>query len=88
MHENLRHKKMKTDFVELVVTCGSWQEAQAIADSLLEKKLVSGVEILEIRDDFGHIDKVKLLAITSSNNFARVEKLVTKHSRSPKLITN
>jgi uncharacterized protein involved in tolerance to divalent cations len=79
---------MKTDFVELVVTCGSWQEAQAIADSLLEKNLVNSVEILEIRGDFGHIDRVKLLATTTTNDFAKVEKLVTKLTRSPKLITN
>ena len=79
---------MKPDFVELVVSCGSWQEAQSIADILLEKSLVDGVEILEIWDHFGHIDKVKLLATTSIDNFAKVEKLVTKHSRSPKLIMN
>jgi uncharacterized protein involved in tolerance to divalent cations len=79
---------MKTNFVELVLTCGSWQEAQRIADSLLEKSLVNSVEILEVRDNLGHIEKVKLLAETTTDKFSKVEKLVTQLSRPAKLITN
>jgi uncharacterized protein involved in tolerance to divalent cations len=44
-------------FVELVLTCGSWQEAQKIADQLLEQKLISSAEFLKA-------DGIKLLMTT------------------------
>jgi len=40
---------MNSHLVELVLTCSSWQEAQRIADALLEKRLVTSVETFEIR---------------------------------------
>ena len=35
--------------VELFLTCGSWREAQKIADVLLKKKLVACVEFVEVK---------------------------------------
>lgn len=78
------NKFMKTDFVELVLTCGSWQEAQAIADSLLQKKLVACAEFMDIKSKFhweGRIDEtkeVKLIMETISDHFEKVEKEVAK----------
>lgn len=75
---------MKADFVELVLTCGSWQEAQRIADKLLEKHLVACVEMVEIKSKYhwqGKIDEaneVKLIMETVANNFDKVETEVKK----------
>ena len=71
-------------FVELVLTCGSWQEAQKIADSLLEKHLVACVEFMEIKSKYWwkrHIEQaeeIKLIMSTLERNFAAVEKEVSK----------
>lgn len=75
---------MKTDFVELVLTCGSWQEAQRIADALLEKHLVACVEMLGIKSKYhwqGKIeqaDEIKLVMETIADNFDKVEAEVKK----------
>ena len=39
-------------FVELLLTCGSWQEAQNIADVLLEQRLAVCIEFLEIKSRY------------------------------------
>jgi periplasmic divalent cation tolerance protein len=72
-------------FVELVLTCGSWQEAQKITDALLAKKLVACVEQMEIRSKSwwkGEIEdnkEIKLIMETIAENFDKVEKEVKKH---------
>lgn len=72
------------DFVELVLTCGSWQEAQRIADVLLEKRLVACVEMMEIKSKYhwqGKVeqaDEVKLIMETIAGNFGKVEAEVKK----------
>lgn len=72
------------NFVELVLTCGSWQEAQRIADALLEKHLVACVEMMEIKSKYhwqGKIDEadeVKLIMETVAENFDIVEAEVKK----------
>ena len=74
----------QTDFVELVLTCGSWQEAQKIADSLLEKHLVACVEFLEVksrswwRNRLEETDEIKLIMQTVGDNFEKVEAAVAK----------
>src|ERR1700709_200835 len=76
---------MKNNFVELVLTCGSWQEAQKITDALLEKKLVACVEQMEIRSKNwwqGAIEdtkEVKLIMQTIAGKFEEVEAEVKKH---------
>ena len=70
---------MKSDFVELVLTCGSWQEAQKIADVLLERRLVACVEFIEIKSRYlfrgkrEQATEIKLIMETIADNFAKVE---------------
>ena len=70
---------MIQNFVELVLTCGSWQEAQRIADALLEKHLVACVEMMEIKSKYNwqgkidEADEVKLIMETVADNFDKVE---------------
>jgi periplasmic divalent cation tolerance protein len=72
------------DFVELVLTCGSWQEAQRIADALLEKHLVACVEMMEIKSKYhwqGKVeqnDEIKLIMETVASNFEQIEVEVEK----------
>jgi periplasmic divalent cation tolerance protein len=75
---------MKKDFVDLVLTCGSWQEAQRIADSLLENRLVACVEFLEVkskswwRDRLEETDEIKLITQSVADNFGKIEAVVAK----------
>jgi periplasmic divalent cation tolerance protein len=68
-----------SDFVELVLTCGSWQEAQRIADALLEKRLVACVEMFDIKSKFHFQDRleeskeIKLVMKSLDHLFDRVE---------------
>jgi periplasmic divalent cation tolerance protein len=75
---------MSSNFVELVLTCGSWQEAQKIADHLLENRLVACVEFMEIRSKYwwdGKLDEakeIKLIMETIADNFDKVEAALGK----------
>lgn len=75
---------MRSEPVELFLTCGSWQEAQRIADSLLEKKLVACVEMFDIKSRFhwqGNIDEskeVKLVMKSVAHLFNDIEAEVKK----------
>lgn len=72
------------DFVELVLKCGSWQEAQRIADRLLEKKLVACVEFLEIKSKYRwqksleEANEIKLVMESIADNFKQIEAEVAK----------
>jgi len=74
-----------TDAVELVLTCGSWQEAQKITDALLARKLVACVEQMEVRSKNwwqGAIEdtkEIKLIMETLADKFDEVEAEVKKH---------
>lgn len=71
-----------TEFIELVLTCDSWQEAQKIADVLLEQHLVACVESLEVRSKNwwqGRLEQgteVKLIMQSLAANFKKVEQHV------------
>lgn len=73
-----------SDFVELVLTCGSWQEAQKITDALLDKKLVACVEQMAIRSKnwwHGKIEdakEIKLIMKTIAEKFDDIEAEVRK----------
>jgi periplasmic divalent cation tolerance protein len=73
-----------TQFVELVLTCGSWQEAQRIADCLLEKHLVACVEFIEVQSRYHwhgkqeEVDEIKLIMQTKADNFDTIEKEVSQ----------
>jgi len=41
-----------SDFVELVLTCKSWQEADKVAGELLKQKLVACVEFFPIKSKY------------------------------------
>jgi periplasmic divalent cation tolerance protein len=74
----------KVPFVELVLTCGSWQEAQKIVDSLLGQKLIACAEFLEVKSRFqwkGDIetnDEIKLIMTTISDHFDTIEQEIKK----------
>jgi len=71
-------------FVGLVLSCGSWQEAQKIADSLLEKKLVACVEFFETKSKYhwqGGLetaDEVKMIMHSVEHLFDTIESEVKK----------
>jgi periplasmic divalent cation tolerance protein len=75
---------MKPDFVELILTCGSWQEAQKVADYMLENRLVACVEFMEIKSKYwwdGKLDEakeIKLIMETVADNFVKVEAALGK----------
>jgi periplasmic divalent cation tolerance protein len=74
----------QSGFVELILTCGSWQEAQKIADSLLEQRLVACVEFIDItsknwwKHEIEASAEVKLIMQSVADNFKPVEKVVKK----------
>jgi periplasmic divalent cation tolerance protein len=73
---------MMSDFVEIVLTCGSWQEAQSITDALLEKKLVACVEQMEVRSKNwwqGSVEdsvEVKLSMLSIAEKYDAIEAVV------------
>jgi periplasmic divalent cation tolerance protein len=75
---------MNMQFVELILTCGSWQEAQRIADALLEKRLVACVEMFEIKSRYrwhGKLeqsDEIKLMMHSLAEHFDKVQTEVKK----------
>ncbi len=76
---------MKTEAVELTLTCGSWQEAQNITDALLTSKLVACVEQIEIRSQYwwqGAVEdakEIKLVMTSIAEKFEEIEAEVRKH---------
>jgi uncharacterized protein involved in tolerance to divalent cations len=73
---------MKNNFIELVLTCGSWQEAQKIADKLLELRLVACVEFIDIKSknwwkqQLEESNEVKLIMQSVENNFSKIDKII------------
>lgn len=74
----------KPDFVELVLTCGSWQEAQRIVDSLLEKRLIACAEMIQVESKFSWKQKInegreiKLVMQSRSDLFDKIEAEIAK----------
>jgi uncharacterized protein involved in tolerance to divalent cations len=72
------------NIVELILTCGSWQEAQRITDTLLEKKLVVCVEQMEIRSKNwweGKIEdtkEIKLSMLSIAEKYNEIEAVIRK----------
>lgn len=75
-------KFMSHDAVELVLTCGGEQEARAIADELLSKKLIACAEFISVTSRFqwkGKIDQndeIKLVMLSQAKHFDAVEAVV------------
>lgn len=75
---------MKPNFIELFLTCGSWQEAQKIADALLAQKLVACVEFMEVKSKYWwkrqleEAKEVKLIMQTVDTLFDKIEAEVKK----------
>ncbi len=75
--------KHKQDLVEVVLTCGSWQEAQRVADDLLQKYLVGSVEFLEVeakqwrKSGLAGAKEVKLIIQTVAQELEAIEQAVT-----------
>jgi uncharacterized protein involved in tolerance to divalent cations len=74
---------MSNGYTELVLSCKSWQDAQRMADILLEKHLVDSVEMLEVKSESGWrnggqlVDKVELIVKTPPEHLNRVEQLIS-----------
>lgn len=75
---------MKTEFVEIVLTCASWQEAQKIADAVLGEHLIAAAEFLPVKPKhrgqgkLEEVEGVKLIMQTIEGNFAKIEAMVKK----------
>lgn len=75
---------MEINPVELVLTCGSWQEAQRIVDSLLEQKLIACAEFLEVtskyhwKGDIKDDKEIRLIMETAEHLFDTIEAEVRK----------
>ena len=75
---------MNSHLVELVLTCGSWQEAQRIADALLETQIVNSIETFDVKpkhwwDHQTHgTQEVKVLVLAPAENFQNIQSLVSK----------
>ena len=73
-----------TGIVELVLTCGSWQEAQTIVDRLLETRLIACAEFIEIKskfwwkDEISEGNEIKLIMKSYASLFDKVESEITK----------
>lgn len=71
-----------TDYVELLLTCADQQEAEAIADALLEKKLVACAKFLPITSKFQWHDKIEtndevlVMMDSRADDFMEVEAVV------------
>lgn len=70
---------MNNELADLVLTCNSWQQAQALADTLLEKKLASNVETLSVEPNYKEqihknaVIKVKLVIQIQVKDFDRIK---------------
>ena len=70
--------------IQLLLTCGSWQEAQKIADALLQKRLVACVEMMEITSKYrwqGALEEakeIKLIMETIADHVETIEQEVAK----------
>lgn len=64
--------------MELILGCTSWQEAQRVADSLLQKQLVASVEFMEstVRQLYQHAGQqrgIQLIMASLESNFTAIE---------------
>ena len=70
--------------VELVLNCGSWQEAQRIADVLIEKRLVACAEFMEVKSKYHwhasieEAKEIKLIMHSAGHLFEKVEAEIRK----------
>lgn len=75
---------MGIDFIEVVLTCGSWEEAHNIVDVLLDKKLVACVEMSEVKSKYlwqnevEEADEIKLTMKSVASHFETIEAEVKK----------
>ncbi len=74
----------KPSFVEVILTCGSWQEAHVIAETLLHQRLVACVEFLEVESSYRwkeaieQTKEIKLIMETVAHHFEAIEREVAK----------
>jgi periplasmic divalent cation tolerance protein len=73
-----------TGFVELMLTCASWQEAQRIVDHLLEQRLIACAEFIPVKSKFRwkgaarESDEIKLIMQSAQHHFDRIEAEITQ----------
>jgi uncharacterized protein involved in tolerance to divalent cations len=64
------------NFVEVVLTCSSWQEAQTIADTLLSKRLVACAEFIDSKPK--ERNTIKLVMETIADQFEAIAAEIKK----------
>lgn len=75
---------MQGNFVQMVLTCGNWQEAQRIVDRLLEERLIAAAEFIEVRSKYpwkGELQddkEIRLVMESAEHLFEAVEAEVRK----------
>jgi len=63
------------DYKELVISCPSWQKAQALADELLQQSAVKSVEFMEAQDQARQYAKpanITLVVQTLADDFQTI----------------
>jgi periplasmic divalent cation tolerance protein len=74
----------QANFIELALSCVSWQEAHVIADELLSQHLVACVEFLPIKSKYWwkqvleEAEEIKLIMQSVRSNFTKIDEIVTK----------
>ncbi len=69
----------KARYIQIVLNCSSWQEAQRIADTLLEKHLIACAEFIEIKSSYWwkqsieKSDEVKIIMQAIESKFREIE---------------
>jgi periplasmic divalent cation tolerance protein len=75
---------MASKIVQLVLNCGSWQEAQRIADSLLKQHLIAAADFIPVKSTYpwkGKIQddqEIRLVMASAEHLFEKVEQEVEK----------
>jgi uncharacterized protein involved in tolerance to divalent cations len=61
-------------FIELILSCSSWQQAQRLADSLLAKQLVTHVELIEVKSEGAEaVQHIKLIVRSLKDQLSDIE---------------
>jgi hypothetical protein len=70
---------MNSTAIEIILSCGSWQQAQRIVDELLDKDLIAYAEFLPtLNSDSKHHHALKLIMISKSDYLSLIREVITE----------